>query len=943
MNKIFQKFIIVIIIIGLISSINFNLIFIKPKTAQALDGGGSWLNFLKETALDAIGWIISDMVLNRMATKIQDWGAGKTSDTNEPFFMADWKKELLDIADIASARFVNELNLTALCAPIRVSLDTMFNIGLGTTGRLFGYREYAACTVGNIIDNVEEFWENPSIQVYGWDTWTALMQPQNNIFGSIINALQKEEEILDEETQAKEKEIEAGQGAKNETICNETDTEACKKRCSEVGPPSPDCLTNCEKYTIDTCLQKTVKNFGANIKTSIDNALGKDMQRIINADEITELVGIFFSAILNKAIDGMGLNSQPKSSTPAAQERAKINDEYSYLQSFKKGQTAEEKKSIRNTILTNILGAVRQLNKSLTKCKDEDEMMSDLDFAKNVTDVSNANLEALYVAMEGANLKPDFQALDPLYAPFTVFGYGWGEVPSNKIPEKCKNIITKSGLSGNSTCKNIISGLEPKKPTQAEIGFSYTGNCSQCMNDYDSLNCPPGVLPPQPYPASGTGPFNKSLIEQKNKFYNFCVGRKNTITLRCDECTKKADEKCDQTDVNQKKECIKQQCNNFTGIAALVNSTITDGEDFYNKCLIKEKNDACYVCLKEYYIPANYCDQVNDYLARSIVKYPTPLFRISDNDGHFVGPYDPYFDEINGGSNECNNDEDSNKPISLSLICRIMPDYTYDGVSVCKTRCFKDNMTTAELENIADFRPNDKDCGNYNLPIGGEINVWNILKQGQLQSGGKCCAAAWQNDEEKYSLCIGAGESGGGSGGEACREGEIFIGGVKTTQGKLFACPDGNNCYQGKEATSDKCRRGCSDLQFTVPNMENIDAVIVETNPAPGGSIVTVAPSGCGDGDESSCVAGGNCDYVGREPNNPVPGDGPGGVCQMEVYNSTNSESCCASNPQGRIRKIGKETMTCDFSDFVGKKLTISVVSNDLSDCKTSSGMCVKE
>ncbi|MFH1326406.1 MAG: hypothetical protein ABIH48_02970, partial [Candidatus Falkowbacteria bacterium] len=586
------------------------------------------------------------------------------------------------------------------------------------------------------------------------------------------------------------------------------------------------------------------------------------------------------------------------------------------------------------------------------------------DFGKNTADISNANLEALYVAMEGVNLKPDFQVLDPLWAPFTVNGYSWGEVPSSKVPEKCKTIITQAGLLKGSTCKNIVSGLEPKKPTQTEMGFNYTGDCSQCMNDHDQFNCPPGVLPPQPYPVSPSkNPFTKVLMEQKTKFYYFCLDKKITIANRCTECTKKADEECNQIDKIQKEECIKQRCDNFQDIIPLVNALIIDGKDFYNKCLIEEKNSACLTCLREYFIPATYCEQIDDYMARSIVKYPTPLKAKREGDGRFIGPYDPYYDEINGGDNECNNDEGKNVPIDLSLICRIMPDFSYDNQFVCKTKCNKDGMTTEELENTTDFRPNSLDCGGATLPIGGRLNVWEVLHQGQLATKGKCCAAVWPHDKEKYTMCVGGAPLAAEEEIEGwcddkgrplyknpecfCEKGWRPIDLTKnTTTGSDFYSPWYN---VGRDEPEETCSRALGGVNILVPNMAKANKAILETNSAAGGSIVYVAEHEAIDPDLNSCLyekvcAGTNlplcenrtmttsCDFVANPP--------AGIICSEETVHTPSAYNCCNSGGVGSGKGVIK--VECDLGGYKNKTVFLGVYNNDETDCRTVVHMCIE-
>jgi hypothetical protein len=289
------------------------------------------------------------------------------------------------------------------------------------------------------------------------------------------------------------------------------------------------------------------------------------------------------------------------------------------------------------------------------------------------------------------------------------------------------------------------------------------------MYDHDSLTCPPAPYPPQLYPETGQpNPWaNEALMKQKSDFYWACKSSNNVVLDRCDECLKNADEKCQEIDPAQKNQCIINQCGNFSDISNnIVTPLPTDPDsaalEFYNRCVKEEAKDACFTCLKEYFMPATYCDQAQDYMARSIIKYPALVKKVRS--GLFVpdheiwlGPYDKIMGEQGGG--ECDNNDEA-ESIDLALICRIMPDFKYKGEKVCETRCSQSGLTgqtlTDALKDITDFRPNGKDCNGLKLPIGGK-ETWVPVNDGVFYTRGKCCGALWQHDTKKYTACVGGG------------------------------------------------------------------------------------------------------------------------------------------------------------------------------------------
>jgi len=275
------------------------------------------------------------------------------------------------------------------------------------------------------------------------------------------------------------------------------------------------------------------------------------------------------------------------------------------------------------------------------------------------------------------------------------------------------------------------------------------------------LTCPPGVVPGDvtyDEAINNGDPFVLPLTDRKNEFYWACRGRYNTTLDRCEDCLKKADEHCDQTDTLQKEQCIRNWCDNYTGIDTTISGPpIVDGLDFYNRCLIEEKKDSCYTCLKEYFMPSTYCDQTKDYIGRSIIKYPAIVHMdISGGDdcAQIIGLDD---DAITDQGGECNDICNRYENIDVALICRILPEYAYGGQQICRTWC--SGATEEQLRDITDFRPNKIDCNNTTVPGDGGKEPWNVINDGTMRIRGKCCATFWQHDASQYAICVGSGET----------------------------------------------------------------------------------------------------------------------------------------------------------------------------------------
>lgn len=800
----------------------------------------------------------------------------------------DYFDEFLNVAsgkfinELKMTKLCEGINVAIGSAP-QINLRTLrSNLrSVGRFSRMFNtyavnrptYPEDAKCTLEKAVNNIEAFIKRPRISIFGWDAWKALNYPQNNIFGAFFSALDRKTQIAAREVMNAAQQASAGGGYRNQTATTANSKDKCTQDCQagtnlpacigdvqticaqrypnvgpipinegdaelyqlyqqcleELGDVSEDCQTqiqscinNCQRIPF-VPLSTAVTNLGSHIQTSVNKSLGADMEKIIGTDEITELIGIFFSAVLNKAMTGLGLAFRSNRASATQQSRATNQDRFAYQKQFLKNTSSTEKKDIRSSIYSTLEQSIRQFSRSIIACKD-DEMMTYQDYGKNLADMLEANVEALYVGIQGVNLQPDSVVLDPPYAPYTVYGYSWGEVFPSKVPQKCRTILNQVNMASNTTCSNIISGLEPNYQMTAvstsrpqcndgldndsdglidypndsgcyslldnsEISVSGGGGvldpeehqrgeyvldlvpgigevpCIPCLYDHDALNCPVGPVPPQRYPGEGNTVWTSAMLNNKQNFYQSCSNQYIVALNRCDECLKKYDEACAKLGTGAERiNCITQNCDNYYdeldadnnpigGIMDIVIDPPTSPLDFYGKCLIEEQKDACLTCLKEYYVPATYCEQVRDYAARLVIKYPTVVVnKHAKNEGEFRGLFDQSISDMGGLCNDNDHAED----ISLALICRAIPDFAHNGQKVCQTRCMGQGMTAQQLQDVTDFRPDENDCGRVKLDVGGQ-EPFDTIDEGILESRGRCCSDFWQDNRRNYTICVGSG------------------------------------------------------------------------------------------------------------------------------------------------------------------------------------------
>lgn len=831
--------------ITIIFSIIIGLFIFQPKDAKAIFGIGDVsidpVQLIKELVSDGLIKPIARQAVVRLQQEIARWAQGGFSDENKPFAMTSWKQEVQTALNIASSKFVQEFNLTPLCSPIRISLGTA--LGLNYPAGMTAYNQYAnyaACTLGQAVDNLEDFYKNPSIAVYGWDTWTALTQPNNNFLGSALMALEEKARIEEEEIAEKEKEVEFGGGYKNDAICTQDDLDACKEHCPDdaakvLGSPPDTSLRNyyckltgqktescvldqatiiewcegekCQKSTSGICVNEQVKKLGSEIKESVSTAIGSDMDWLISADEITDMIGLVFSGLFNKLINGIGLSL--KTTYNSGQQASKNSLDYTYYAQFKKNQTSEDLQRLRTDILSSILTAVKNISSKTYECDDHDDQFKGEAVWEIAAEILDQESQHYYTGAEGVNLKPDYIVLDPPGLPDTatymdgialvenmpikLYGSTWDEIPYNKYPSACQKLsdIKCSDIKINLPFKLDLnnanypstSGPQVQGPTQVITGAVSCNyrNClanlnkeittcnqklSQCKSDCDTQSGEFGIDPNRcktncsfVFDTCRSTALNSSACEGRINA-QFCLDVQQligTTNNSCNSCFTQAQEKCEiKKTAEEKTKCIKSYCGGeeYADINSRYNEVkkrAVSPPAFTNITSANDFYGRCRAVKTKYN-----CDVcLKEYFMPShycevindFINRAFTKYPALVYSWNWIGMYNK--------TTDCKNDTDGAR-IQAGLTCRIFPDFIFPDKSTCKTRC---NVTEEELKNIADDQPQDLDCSPYEWTAGGypaSTQYINYL----VEKRASCCILSGGGDMslisfKRYTECRG--------------------------------------------------------------------------------------------------------------------------------------------------------------------------------------------
>ena len=256
----------------------------NPKTTKEkfLSAVLSWATKILDYLKEALKQRLITMMVNNIVTWIQ--GGGK------PQFLTDWKKFLGDAANQAIGDTLNEIS-PDLCGPFRPFVRIVFSpSGQRIVGRP------ARCTLDTVVQNVQAF--AGDFSQGGWTAYAAVLQPSNNIFGTMIQT----------SDYVNRKAAEAAEAARNETLAG--GGTASKKRCvnyttvrppgcegSWAGPPDPACAPR------RVCTQWEITIPGTQISAVLNKALTSPMDRLIGAKTWKEIGGVLTDAVVSRLME----------------------------------------------------------------------------------------------------------------------------------------------------------------------------------------------------------------------------------------------------------------------------------------------------------------------------------------------------------------------------------------------------------------------------------------------------------------------------------------------------------------------------------------------------------------------------------------------------------------------------------------------------------------
>ena len=253
---------------------------------------------------------LKDQLIHRLVQQVITWvqGGGK------PQFLTNWKGFFEDAIKQAASRVISDV-APGLCQSFGPLLKVAF---LPTETQ--DIQTPTACTLDRVVQNIQDFYHD--FQTGGWVAYGAAFQPNNNLFGSII---QLHELTVTKQADAKDvasKKTTANRGFTGTQQCIESTIIEVAGEDFETYRKDPNYMetVSCDVDDVSTggsgelrsckmrfCTPDGYKDTtpGSVVASQLDQALGSPIHRIVNAQDIAALVNALINAALNKLI-GLG-------------------------------------------------------------------------------------------------------------------------------------------------------------------------------------------------------------------------------------------------------------------------------------------------------------------------------------------------------------------------------------------------------------------------------------------------------------------------------------------------------------------------------------------------------------------------------------------------------------------------------------------------------------
>jgi hypothetical protein len=250
---------------------------------------------VKEFGLDAIAWMVANLVIERMAASTVNWI--NSGFEGSPAYITDSEAYFTDLGDKLAGQYIfSNPNLNFLCGPISAKIRIALS-------RSYLNERNWQCTLSEVQGNMEDFMGDFSKG--GWDSFVEVSQrQQNNPIGAYLMAESELANKIETKTNETLKQLDWGQGFMSYQKCTDVNPGGF------VGPlqntvPS-DFVGPLQENQIRLEKKCETVTPGSVIQNQLDSVLSAGTGKLQVADEIDEIVSSLLNQLVSRVVGGAG-------------------------------------------------------------------------------------------------------------------------------------------------------------------------------------------------------------------------------------------------------------------------------------------------------------------------------------------------------------------------------------------------------------------------------------------------------------------------------------------------------------------------------------------------------------------------------------------------------------------------------------------------------------
>ncbi len=235
----------------------------------------------KELVADPIAWIAADQIIKGITAQTVNWI--NSGFQGNPAYVTDPGQFFLNVADNTAGQYLstNSAAMNALCSPFRAQ------VRLALVKNYLSQNQVYACNLTTIKNNYEQFTRD--FDQGGWSGWFEVTQNnQNNPYGSYLDNQNQLSIQIGNAQNKYSKQLDWGRGILSWEKC---------PAGHELDPALG---------TGDCSAAKTTITPGSVIQDQLSNVLGSGVARVVQADEIDEIIGALLNQVIGRVVGGIG-------------------------------------------------------------------------------------------------------------------------------------------------------------------------------------------------------------------------------------------------------------------------------------------------------------------------------------------------------------------------------------------------------------------------------------------------------------------------------------------------------------------------------------------------------------------------------------------------------------------------------------------------------------